>query len=245
MALARTVASSGHGARFGGFVHTTNWDPAALRRLFEAAAEFGLDVDLHVDEELDPAACGLATTAALLRELRFEGRVVCGHNCALSAQTPERALATLDAVARAPITMVALPTTNLLLQDASPGRTPRQRGITLIKEARERGIPVLISTDNVQDAFCRVGAYDPVEALATAALAAQLDDPFDAWSDAICRHDWLVREQREQATLAPGDTADFVMFDDARAASWPADAHARRVLRAGVPLAAMAQQEPA
>ena len=245
MSLARTVAASGPGARFGGFVHTTNWDPAALRRLFEAAAEFGLDVDLHVDEELDPAACGLDTTAALLRELRFDGRVVCGHDCALAAQPLERALSTLDAVARAPITMVSLPTTNLLLQDARPGRTPRQRGITLVKEARERGIPVLVSTDNVQDAFCRVGAYDPVEALATATLAAQLDEPFDAWSDAICRHDRLAREPRAHATLAPGDAADFVIFDRARAASWPADAHERRVLRAGALLAAATEEEPA
>ena len=86
LTLAAQVAGSGPGALLGGFVHSTNWDPAALRHLFEAAAHHGLDVDLHVDEELNPAAQGLATTAALLRELDFAGHVVCGHTCALAMQ---------------------------------------------------------------------------------------------------------------------------------------------------------------
>ena len=69
------------------------------------------------------------------------------------------ALKTLDAAARAPITIVSLPITNLLLQDAVAGRTPRQRGITLVKEARARGIPLLLGSDNVQDPFCAVGTF--------------------------------------------------------------------------------------
>ena len=135
MKLAAQVAASGPGALLGGFVHSTNWSAAALRNLFEAAQAHDLDVDLHVDEELNPAAQGLATTAALLKELNFAGRVVCGHTCALAAQPLDQALRTLDAVAQAPITMVTLPVTNLLLQDAQTGSTPRQRGLTLVKEA--------------------------------------------------------------------------------------------------------------
>lgn len=231
-ALARTVAAGGKGACLGAFVHSTNWSAASLRHLFEAAEEFGLDVDLHCDEELNPQAEGLATTAALLRELAFGGRVVCGHTCALAAQPEAQALATLDAVAAAPITMVSLPTTNLLLQDAQTGRTPRQRGITLVKEARARGIPLLISTDNVQDAFCRAGSFDPVEALAVGALAAQLDQPFDVWSETVCRGDWLTR-QPNTPPLQTGAPADLVIFSAADAHGWPTRAHSRVVLRAG------------
>ena len=231
-ALAKTIAASGPGACLGGFVHSTNWSALSLRHLFEAAEEFGLDVDLHCDEELNPQAEGLATAAALLREIGFSGRVVCGHNCALAAQPEAQALATLDAVAAAPITMVALPTTNLLLQDAQTGRTPRQRGLTLVKEARARGIPLLISTDNVQDAFCRAGSFDPVEALAVGALAAQLDHPFDEWSDSICRGDWLTRAPNAPP-LRVGAVADLVIFSAADAHGWPTRAHSRVVLRGG------------
>ena len=232
--FAQRVAATGPHALLGAFVHTVNWDEQALRHLFIAAEEAGLDVDLHVDEELDPAACGLATTARLVRELRFSGRVVCGHACALAAQAESLALATLDAVAQAPITLISLPITNALLQDATVGRTPRQRGLTLIKEARSRGIPVLLASDNVQDPFCRVGSYDPVEALSAGVLAGQLDAPFDDASQSLCRSDWLQRVAPTTPPTLVGAAADLVIFTAADAWGWPSRGTERRVLRAGV-----------
>jgi cytosine deaminase len=233
MRVAKTVKATGPHAVLGGFVHSTNWSEAALRHLLLAAHAFDLDVDLHVDEELNAAAVGLSTTARLLREIGYQGRVVCGHVCALAAQPEAQALSTLDAVARAPITIVSLPATNLLLQDAVTGRTPRQRGITLVKEARERGIPVMFASDNVQDPFCRLGSFDPIEALGTAALVAQLDEPFDSWSEALCRSDWL---SRTPATVRPtliGAPADLVLFTDADRHGWPSRTAKRVVLRDG------------
>jgi len=233
--FAQQVKATGPHALLGGFVHSVNWDEGALRNLFTAAGEAGLDVDLHVDEELNASAQGLSATARILRETGFSGRVVCGHTCSLAAQDEKQALQTLDAVAQAPVTLVTLPVTNLLLQDAQTGRTPRQRGLTLVKEARERGIPVLIASDNVQDPFCRVGSYDPVESLMAGALAAQLPDPFDAWSDSLCRSDWLSRAPLTTPTLA-GAAADLVVFHDADAWGWPSRAARRTVLRNGIPL---------
>lgn len=231
--LARQVKATGPHALLGGFVHSTNWSENALRNLLVSAQACDLDVDLHVDEELNPAAVGLETTARILREIGFEGRVVCGHICALAAQPEAQAFATLDAVARAPITVASLPATNLLLQDAVTGRTPRMRGITLVKEARERGIPLLFASDNVQDPFCRLGSFDPVEALGTASLVAQLDEPFDDWSQALCRGDWL---QRGPATTAPtlvDAKADLVLFTQADRHGWPSRSSTRVVLREG------------
>ena len=231
-ALARQVAASGPGARLGGFVHSSNWNRQALGHLLEAAEDHGLDVDLHVDEELNPAAVGLASTAALIAEIGFSGRVVCGHNCALAAQSDSVGLATLDAVARGSITLVSLPITNLLLQDAVTGRTPRQRGLTLLKEARSRCIPVLVASDNVQDAFCAVGSYDPVEALGVGVLVGQLDDAFDTWSESICRTDWLARGNGGRP-LEPGSRADLLLLGAARVEGWPSRSQPRVVLRNG------------
>ena len=240
--LARQVKATGPHAVLGAFIHTVNWDPLALRNIFVAAEEAGLDVDLHVDEELDPRAQGLAATARIVRELRFGGRVVCGHACALAVQPDDQALATLDAVAQTPITLISLPITNLLLQDATTDRTPRQRGLTLVNEARARGIPVLLASDNVQDPFCRVGSYDPVEALAAGVLAAQLNEPFDNWSDSLCRRDWLQRAPVATPSLT-GAPADLVIFSDADAWGWPSRAARRVVLRGGIPLAPQPQPD--
>ena len=233
--FAAQVKATGQHARLGAFVHSVNWDAQALRHVFIAAGEAGLDVDLHVDEELNPLAEGLAETAGIMRDTGFSGRVVCGHTCSLAVQPQAQALATLDAVARLPITLVSLPATNLLLQDAVLGRTPRQRGLTLVKEARERGITVMIASDNVQDPFCQTGSYDPVDALAAGVMAAQLDAPFDTWSQSLCRRDWLSRTPLAAPTLV-GACADLVVFERADAWGWPSRAAHRTVLRAGVPL---------
>lgn len=233
MRLAKQVKATGPHALLGGFVHSTNWSETALRHLLVAAQACELDIDLHVDEELNAASVGLQTTARLLREIGYEGRVVCGHVCALAVQPEAQALATLDAVARAPITIVSLPATNLLLQDAVTGRTPRLRGITLVKEARERGIPVMFASDNVQDPFCRLGSFDPVEALGTAALVAQLDEPFDQWSEALCRSDWLSRAPATARPTLLGAPADLVLFTDADRHGWPSRTAKRVVLRDG------------
>ena len=235
MALAAQVAASGPGAKLGGFVHSTNWDAQALRHLFEAAMAHELDVDLHVDEELNPAARGLATTATLLAEMNFPGRVVCGHTCALAAQDESQALATLDAVADAPITLVTLPITNLLLQDARTSRTPRQRGLTLVKEARARGIPVLVASDNVQDPFCPIGSFDPLEALSAGVMAAQLPSPFDVWSESLCRSDWLARNSghNSQKPLQMGSDANLLIFKTADVWGFPSRTHSRVVMQRG------------
>lgn len=231
--VARQVQATGPHALLGGFVHSTNWDPQALRHLFTAAQEADLDVDLHVDEELHPDAQGLLGAAQILQDIGFQGRVVCGHVCALAAMAPERALSILDAVARAPITLVSLPITNLLLQDATTDRTPRLRGITLVKEARARGIPLLFASDNVQDPFCAVGSYDPLDAMASAVTAAQLNHPFDEWSDTICRADALSRDGNATPSLT-GTPADLVIFTQADPVGWPSRAGSRVVLRTGV-----------
>jgi cytosine deaminase len=162
--LARTIAATGPDALLGGFVHSTNWSENALRNLLLAAQACDLDVDLHVDEELEASATGLAATARLLGEIGFEGRVVCGHACALAAQPEPLALATLDAVARAPITLVALPATNLLLQDAATGRTPRRRGRwcrTRHRTARRAGPPGPPGRAPRPDRSCRSGRTGP------------------------------------------------------------------------------------
>ena len=231
--LAKQVAASGSGALLGGFVHTSNWDLQALKNLFAAAQAEGLNVDLHMDEELNPAAQGLLRATEIMRDIGFEGHVVCGHTCALSAQDSLLALRTLDEVAKVNMSLVTLPLTNLLLQDAVTGKTPTKRGLTLVQEARARHIPVMLASDNVQDPFCTFGSYDPLEALSTGALAAQLPQVFDDATQSICRTDWLTGDAQD-APFQIGSAANFMVFEQANLWGFPSQTHKRLVVRNGL-----------
>lgn len=233
--LAKHIAGSGPGALMGGFVHTSNWDLKALKNLFAAAQAEGLNLDLHMDEELNPQAQGLLHATEIMREIGFEGHVVCGHTCALSAQDRTQAMRTLDEVAKVKMSLVTLPMTNLLLQDAVTGKTPTQRGLTLIQEARHRGIPVMVASDNVQDPFCTYGSYDPLDALTAGALAAQLPDVFDQATQSICRKDWLTGSAYT-APLQVGSDANFIVFRQANVWGFPSQTHDRVVVRNGLSL---------
>lgn len=232
LAFAKQVAYSGPGALLGGFVHTSNWNLQALENLLAAAQAYQLNVDLHMDEELNPQAQGLLRTTEIMQQIKFAGHVVCGHTCALSAQDASLALRTLDEVAKVNMSLVTLPLTNLLLQDAVTGKTPTQRGVTLVQEARARSIPVLVASDNVQDPFCTFGSYDPLEALTVGALAAQLPDVFDEATQSVCRSDWLTGE-KSPATFAIGKPANFIVLTQANIWGFPSQTHERLVFRNG------------
>jgi len=231
-ALAKQVADSGPGALLGGFVHTSNWNLQALENLLAAAQAHQLNVDLHMDEELNPQAQGLLRTTEIMQQIKFSGHVVCGHTCALSTQDASLALRTLDEVAKVNMSLVTLPLTNLLLQDAVTGKTPTQRGVTLVQEARARGIPVMVASDNVQDPFCTFGSYDPLEALTVGALAAQLPDVFDQATQSVCRSDWLTGE-KSRTRFEVGNPANFIVLTQANIWGFPSQTHERLVFRNG------------
>ncbi|OWK22965.1 hypothetical protein AJ87_39360 [Rhizobium yanglingense] len=105
-----------------------------LDTLFRAAADSGLDVDLHVDETDDPGAETLKAIADSVMRNGFQGKVTAGHCCSLARQDDGLAQRTVELVARAGLSIISLPMCNMYLQDRYPDRTPRWRGVTLFKE---------------------------------------------------------------------------------------------------------------
>ncbi|MET3814643.1 cytosine deaminase [Pantoea sp. UYEF8] len=231
--IARAVAQSGAGCLLGGFIHSSNWDPAAMTHLMRSAARWQLDLDLHIDEELSPVAHGLSWLAHYLAENSFSGHICCSHGCALASGSELQAQQVLRQLAAHAVTLIALPMTNLLLQDAVTGRTPRQRGITLLKEAQTAGVPLLIGCDNVQDAFCPAGSYDPLDTLSCALFALQLNNVFDQHSRLICDAAALTGAHSAPPPLSPGSDATLVLFPGSDSASWPLNSAARQVIHHG------------
>lgn len=172
--LGREVARAG--GALGSFVLDQPERREGIRAAFDIATRHGCAVDFHVDEGLAPDLNGLSLIAETALEVGFEGPILCGHACSLMNNTGDTLRHTLDLIARAGISVVTLPTTNLYLQGRTDG-TPDRRGITRMRELQEAGVNTLVGTDNVRDAFCPIGRHDPRHALSIAVLSAHLDPP--------------------------------------------------------------------
>lgn len=187
-----------------------------LDAFFDLAIARGLEVDFHVDETLDPEAETLRAIAETVLRRGFDAPVTVGHCCSLSAQAEARALDTLDRVAQAGISMVSLPMCNLYLQDRTPGRTPRARGITLVHEARARGIPVAFASDNTRDPFYAYGDHDMLEVLRQATRIGHLDHTGPDWVQSVLSAPARAMSL-DPPSLSVGSPADLVIF---KARSW-------------------------
>jgi cytosine deaminase len=210
---------------------------ADLDRFLGLAADHGLDVDCHIDETLDPMATTLRHLAESALRRRFPGRIVAGHCCSLAQQEPDAARRTLDRVAEAGIGIVSLPMCNLYLQDRTAGRTPRQRGVTLVHELKARGIPLAFASDNCRDPFYAYGDHDLHEVFKEAVRIAHLDHPLGDWPASVTTVPAQLMSLQERGRLAPGVPADLVLFEGR---SWSEvltrPEAARIVLRQGTPI---------
>jgi cytosine/creatinine deaminase len=221
---AKLRAAVAEGADLLGGVPAFHADPvSSIDRILGLAAQLDRRVDVHVDEASTPDGFTLETLADLTVAHGLEGRVAASHACALAVVDTATAQRTIDKIAAARITVIALPAVNLYLQGRGQG-TPRVRGVTLVRELLAAGVPVRFGSDNVSDVFYRYGDADPLETAWLAAVAAHLDDE-NAVLAGVCDG---------RSRLAVGDPADLVVVD----APSVADALARRpggrtVIRAG------------
>ncbi|MEO0359837.1 MAG: cytosine deaminase [Pseudomonadota bacterium] len=189
---------------------------ARVEGFFRMAADRGLHADFHVDETMDPSSETLRLIAETALEVGFDAPITVGHLCSLSTQDEARALDTLDVVAKAGLNVVSLPMCNLYLQERHAGRTPRGRGITLVHEAKARGINVSFASDNTRDPFYAYGDMDMLEVMREATRIGHLDHSGDDWPLAFTANPAKACGF-EPPSLAPGAPADLMIF---RARSW-------------------------
>ena len=182
-----------------------------LTDFFGLADTRGLKVDFHSDETMDPEAESLRMIAEMALELGLDdGSITVGHCCSLSTQDEARALNTLDIVAKARLNIVSLPMCNLYLQDRHAGRTPRNRGITLVHEMKARGINVSFASDNTRDPFYAYGDMDMIEVLRQATRIGQIDHSDPDWFDTVSVNPCIAMNIAAPS-YAPGSPADLVI----------------------------------
>lgn len=175
-AIARICAASSR--VLGAFVLGQAEQAQGIENAFAVAKAHDLALDFHVDETLDPSFQGLELIADAALKVRLDWPVLCGHACNLSTKPEADRARIIDKLARAGITIAVLPTTNLYLQGRGD---PLGRGMAPVRALQAGGVPVVIGTDNVEDAFFPLGRFDPRAALELAVSVAHLDPPFEKY----------------------------------------------------------------
>ena len=205
----------GHGAvALGGFAVMSAELPGYFDRQLALARERGVGLDLHVDENGNPDSECLRLVAEAVLRSEFPYPVVCGHCCSLSVQPPERQRATIDLVKAAGIRVISLPLCNLYLQDrrtAGFPRNPHWRGLTLIQDLLDAGVPVACASDNVRDAFYAFGDFDLLEVYTQSVRLAHLDTRLAESVRVVTSTAAVCVDRPEYGQIAPGAPAHLVI----------------------------------
>jgi cytosine deaminase len=261
-ALADRVAAAD--GVLGGFAQMNEAIDQQLDRLFTLAKERNLDLDLHTDESGDPTEMTLRHVALATLRHEFTGQVVCGHCCSLAVQAIEEVNQTLKWVKQAGIGVVSLPMCNLFLQDRSqiasryweskepvgltsesessrstpsPFQTPRWRGVTLLHELKQYGIPVAVASDNCRDPFFGFGDHDVLEVLTQSTRIAHLDAPYGDWCRVVTMTPADLLKLPKTGRIGIGLPADLILFQGRHFSElFARPQHDRVVLRKGEPI---------
>lgn len=154
----------------GGAPHLAEDPIADLHRLLDIADKYGVDVDLHTDEDL---AGGITLDAYAKRVTGDPRNFSAGHCVRLGTLDPAERDAVIGAVVDARIGIIANPITNLYLQGwEHPVATPR--GLTAARALLDAGARFAAGADNVRDPFNPVGRSDALETASLLVTAGHL-----------------------------------------------------------------------
>lgn len=135
----------------------TDTDPNAhLERIFDLAQQFDVDVDLHLDFDLDPSWWHLDEVCRQTERRNYQGRVTIGHATKLSALPPERMQAAAAQLAKTGVAVTVLPATDLYLMGREATHNV-PRGLTLAHKLAGDGVLCSIATNNVLNPFTPFG----------------------------------------------------------------------------------------
>lgn len=144
------------GEAIGGCPYMDTDPNAHLERIFNLAQEFDVDVDLHLDFDLDPSWWHLDEVCRQTERRNYQGRVAIGHATKLSALPPERMKAATAQLATSGVAVTVLPATDLYLMGREATHNV-PRGLTLAHKLAGDGVLCSVATNNVLNPFTPFG----------------------------------------------------------------------------------------
>lgn len=149
-------ALSGGADLVGGCPYT---DPDPVRHvslIFDMAEKHGVDVDFHLDFDLDPAGSDLPAVIPQTMARGYQGRVAVGHMTKLSAMPRKELQHLISDLRGAGIALVTLPSTDLFLMGREHDHTV-PRGVAPAHLFAQAGVTAAIATNNVLNPFTPYG----------------------------------------------------------------------------------------
>jgi cytosine/creatinine deaminase len=119
-----------------------------IRRIFELAREFDVEIDIHLDVGDTPEALDIPLVCELTEQYRRGGRVVVGHMAKLSTMPPTQVAALARRLADTGVAVTVLPLTDLFVMGRDQDHNVR-RGVADANFLVEHGVNCSLSTNNV------------------------------------------------------------------------------------------------
>ncbi len=140
----------------GGCPYTDSDPHGQIARIFALAEQFDLDIDLHLDFDIDPTWMHLDEVCRLTEKFRRGGRVAIGHVTKLSALAPGALAAVARRLADAGVAVTVLPATDLFLMGRAHSHNI-PRGVAPAHLLAGRGVTCSLATNNVLNPFTPFG----------------------------------------------------------------------------------------
>ncbi|MCC7426977.1 MAG: amidohydrolase family protein [Alphaproteobacteria bacterium] len=151
------VAALQNGARVVGGAPGYDTDhPGQIRRIFELAREYDLDVDIHLDFGNDANDMDVPLVCDLTEQYGWGGRVAIGHVTKMCALPPDAFDHMARRLADTGVALTILPATDLFLMGRNQEMNP-PRGIVDGNRLIRHGATANLSTNNVMNPFTPYG----------------------------------------------------------------------------------------
>lgn len=184
-----------------------------VARIFELAKRFDLDIDFHLDFDLDPSWMRLDEVLRQTEKNGWGGRVAVGHASKLSALDPARFAATAKRLADVGVAVTAIPATDLFLMGREYDHNI-PRGVTHAHRLAQHGVTCSVATNNVLNPFTPFGDCSLIRMANLYANVAQIGkaNEIAACLDLITTSPARLMNLKDYG-IALGHPADLVVLD--------------------------------
>jgi cytosine deaminase len=206
-------ACDGGADLIGGCPYTDSDPHGQIARIFDLAKRYDIDIDFHLDFDLDPSWMHLDEVCRQTAEHGWGGRVAIGHATKLSA-VDHVALGRIGAqLASAGVAVTVLPSTDLFLMGRAAGHSV-PRGVAPAHRLIDCGVTCSLATNNVLNPFTPFGDCSLLRMANLYANIAQLGRPEElrACMDMVTLLPARLMNLTDYG-IAVGNPADIVVLD--------------------------------